>query len=108
MASASDPTPIGSSAAAKGEPQLSVGSHPASIQALAKALAQLQKTAQKAQYPAEVITDSEREDHPARKKSRDSSEPADFVQFALMARQGTVQTSEREASRRYSGAKDFF
>lgn len=90
------------------EPKLSVGAHPASIQALAKALAQLQKTAENATFPVEVSPKEDAHAAPKQARTAKGGEPVDFVEYALMSRNGAIRTSGRQASRLYSGAKDFF
>ncbi|MFP3381991.1 MULTISPECIES: hypothetical protein [Tritonibacter] len=75
---------------------------PATTQQLAKAMAQLQKSAAGAVFPREAT----KKDTPVVLPSTAGRrQGGDNVEYALLARHKLQQTSEREASRRYAGAK---
>lgn len=87
-------------------PPLPVGAHPASIQSLEKALEQLRQTANRSQFPVEVPSDPKRRQAASKtQKPASTVEPAAYV---MMTSGKGLATSEREASRRYIGAKNFF
>ncbi|CUH75627.1 hypothetical protein TRM7557_00482 [Tritonibacter multivorans] len=91
----------------KDQPHLPVGAHPASIQSLEKALEQLRQTANRSQFPVEVPADPKLRATAAKpQKSAPTVEPAAYV--VLSSSKDRFATSEREASRRYMGAKNFF
>ena len=88
-------------------PPLPVGAHPASIQSLEKALEQLRQTANRSQFPVEVPNDTKRRKAAAKtQKPASTVEPAAYV--VMTSGKDRLATSEREASRRYIGAKNFF
>ncbi|OIQ30577.1 MAG: hypothetical protein BM562_09555 [Alphaproteobacteria bacterium MedPE-SWcel] len=74
-------------------------SNRASSQQLARAMEQLQKSAAGAVFPREVSPKDQPVPTPSQPKKCDS------VELAVMARGKRFGASEREASRRYAGAK---
>ncbi|TNJ42048.1 hypothetical protein [Phaeobacter sp. B1627] len=77
-------------------------SNTASSQQLARAMAQLQKSAAGAVFPREVRPNDQPAPKPSLPKAAKTRESAEL---AVMTRRGHFGASEREASRRYAGAK---
>ncbi|KUP92399.1 hypothetical protein [Tritonibacter horizontis] len=74
----------------------------ASTQQLANAMALLQKSAAGAVFPREATSDdAPAPDVPSKKMARTCASN----ELAFMSRRSPFRTSEREASRRYAGAK---
>jgi hypothetical protein len=88
-------------------PHLPVGAHPASIRSLEKALEQLRQAATRSQFLVEVPRDPSRKKASGKLQRPTSSAP--HATYVVMAsKNDRLAATEREASRRYIGAKNFF